>query len=79
LAAAVKTFKAKLLQGAKDADYASKGIMIDGLLSDVAIKVCIRCEEQYPETADYFHADSRSGKYRGVCKICAKKHLQSIA
>jgi hypothetical protein len=72
----VQTFKARILQAAKDADYASIGIWIDGLLINIPIRVCHTCEEQFPETTDYFYADNRSGKYRGKCKECSKKTLQ---
>jgi hypothetical protein len=74
----VQVFKARLLQAAKDADYASKGIMLGGLLIDIPIQVCVKCCEQYPQTTDYFWSDNRSGKYRGTCKECVKKRLQSV-
>jgi hypothetical protein len=69
----VIVLKAQLLQAARDAEYASKGIWIGGLLIDIPIKVCYVCEEQYPETDDYFYIDPRSGKYRSTCKDCLKK------
>jgi hypothetical protein len=69
----VIALKAQLLQAARDADYASKGIWIGGLLIEIPIKVCYKCEEQYPETDDYFYIDPRSGKYRSTCKDCLKK------
>jgi hypothetical protein len=73
-ASEIQVFKDRILQAAIDADYASIGIWLGGLLINIPIKVCVKCEQQFPETTDYFYMDNRSNKYRGKCKLC----LQSV-
>jgi hypothetical protein len=72
----VQTLKNRVFDAARKANYPGEGIWIDGLLINIPIRVCAGCEKQFPETADYFYADNRSGKYRGKCKECSKKALQ---
>lgn len=63
--------KKRLLKGARNAVYASKGIIINGKLDKVPIKVCVKCAEQFPATTDYFWSDKRrKDKLNSRCKVC---------
>ena len=69
----IKQYNQVILQAAKDAEYASKGIIIGGKLLSIPIKVCSGCEEQYPGTTDYFWADNRRKDGLNCrCKNCLK-------
>ncbi len=69
---AEQALKNQMRIAAKEADYASIGIVIDGVKSDIRIKVCNACAEQYPATTDYFHRDKENKKWGLVarCKVC---------
>ena len=70
----IQLLKRRVFIAAREAEYASKGIWLGGLLIDIPIKVCTGCESQSPATTDYFWADNRRKDGLNCrCKNCLKK------
>ena len=39
---------------------------------EINLKKCIKCNEEKPETEEYFYFRKDSQKYRNKCKVCDK-------
>lgn len=69
-----RELRLQIKQAAKNAPYASYGIIIDSVKLDIPIKVCSKCAIQYPATTDYFHCRKQNKDgLTGCCKVCIAK------
>ena len=70
-----RELKSRIEKAAKDAVYAGKGIVLDGVELDIKIKMCDKCKIQKPATTDYFHQKNQNKDgFTGKCKLCSEKN-----
>lgn len=56
------------------AEYASKGIVLDGVRLGIGIKVCCKCKVQKPATTDFFHRMKKAKDgFSSRCKQCLNR------